>query len=126
MPESYVQSAVQDGCLVLTLKDAQVRGDPMAEAIRLEFLNAVDQTGCKKVAVDLGNVELITTVAFRPLLSLRRRLHERDGKMVLCGLSPLVAEVFRVTRLISSSGSSTAPFEAQPDTPSALAYLNKA
>jgi anti-anti-sigma factor len=125
MPEANVQRTVLDGCLVLTVKEAQIRGDPMSEALRLDFLEAVDQTGCHKVAVDLHNVEMITTVAFRPLLSLRRRLHESDGKLVLCGLAPLVAEVFRVTRLISTSGSGTAPFEVLADVPAAVAHLNK-
>jgi anti-anti-sigma factor len=125
MPDSNVQRAGQDGCLVLTIKEAQVRGDGLAESLRLEFLEAVDQTGCKKVAVDLRNVELITTVAFRPLLSLRRKLHDLDGKLVLCGLSPMVAEVFRVTRLISTGEAGTAPFEAQPDLAAALVHLNK-
>ncbi len=45
---------------------------------------------------------------------------------MLCDLKPLIAEVLHVTRLISTSGSSTVPFEAAPDVLTAIARLNDA
>jgi len=123
MAGSPVDSAVKDGCLVLTIKEPQLRGDPLAESLRTEFFKAVDDTGSRKVIVDLGNVELFTTVAFRPLLSLRRKLHDADGRLILCGMSPMVADVFRVTRLISTGNPSSAPFESQPTLEAALAAM---
>lgn len=123
MADVSVQRAVIDGCLVLTVDGREIRGDQQAEALRTEFLDAVDQTGCNKVVVDFKNVDMMTTVGFRPLLSLRKKLHDHAGRLVLCNLNPLLSEVFRVTRLISTAGSSVAPFEAKPDLASALESL---
>ena len=57
-------------------------------------------------------------------ISLRRMLHENNGRMILCGLRPLTEEAFRVTRLIGTGGQA-APFETQPDVNAAVAALAK-
>jgi len=115
-----VQTCVLDGCLVLTIEDSEVRGDQQAESLRKQFLEALKQTGCHEVILDLRNVTFLTSTAFRPLLSLRKELHNLSGRLILCNLNPMVAEVFRVTRLISTAGSRDAPFEYATDLAAAL------
>jgi hypothetical protein len=44
----------------------------------------------------------------------------------ICGLSPIVGDVFYTTRLVSASGSSGAPFGVEPDVETALARLRSA
>jgi anti-anti-sigma factor len=97
---------------------------PCAE-LRNELIAAVAETGAKKIVLDMSNVESVSSVAFRPLLSLRRVVEDSGARMVLCGLSELVAEVFHATRLLISGHSSVAPFEARPDLPSALASFRQ-
>jgi anti-anti-sigma factor len=116
-----IRSETREGVLVLTLTEPEVRGDTLAEKLRTEMLAALSASGLHRVVVDLGAVNLIATPAFRPLLSLRRKLHEhQESRLVLCGLKPMVAEVFHITRLVSTSGAA-APFETQPDLASAIA-----
>jgi anti-anti-sigma factor len=119
-----VRVATEQGVLVLTVLDTEMREERTCAAIRQEFLDAVTKSGSKKIVVDFANVSFLSTVAFRPLLSLRRLAHEAKARLVLCNLSELVAEVFHATRLLAPGGSGTAPFEAQPDVASAVAYLN--
>ena len=104
---------VQD-VLILTVLEPNLRGDQVAEEIYLEMLAAVDRTGLHKIVLDLGNALLFSSVAFRPLLGLRRKLKELGGHLVLCNLSHALTEIFRTTRLITSHGSSPPPFEACP------------
>src|SRR5262245_4381849 len=128
MPErSHVQSEVVDGVLVLTVTEEQLRGDVLADDVRTEFLDAVAKANLKRVVIDLGKVEMFTSPAFRPLLSLRKLLHEMgEHRLVLCGLRPEVSEVFRITRMIDTRGSSSAPFEVQRDRASAVAAAKQA
>jgi anti-anti-sigma factor len=125
MPEvlKHFDSGTQDGVLVLTIKDTHLHGDQLAEELRNELMGAVSKAGAKKLIVDFRNVEYLSSVAFRPLLSLRRKVEEAGGQMALCSLSPLVADVFRMLRLVSSSRSYPATFEVLPDLPAALAAL---
>src|SRR5262249_19720195 len=110
--------------VVLRIQEAQIIGDTLAEEMRDEFLTVCSQTAAANVVLDLQRVVYISSAGFRPLLSLLREVRTRGGRMVLCGLQPLVQEAFAITRLISTGGSAPAAFEVQPDVPSAVANLD--
>lgn len=110
--------------VVLRLEPSQLIGDVMAEAIREEFLSARQRVGARHVVVDFQPVTYLSSASFRPLLSLLREVRAQSGRLVLCNLNPDVHEVFTVTRLISSHGSTPAAFEVQPDVPAAIVSLN--
>jgi anti-anti-sigma factor len=119
----HFDTQVQDGVLILTIKDTHLHGDQLADQLRSEMIDAVEQSGLNKVVLDLRHVEYLSSVAFRPLLSMRRKIEEMKGRMVLCNLATLVADVFRMLRLISSSRSYPATFEVVADVPAALEAL---
>jgi anti-anti-sigma factor len=123
LPEHCVTTTVQDGVLVLTVTERQLYGDTLAEKIRQEFMAAMASSGIQQVVINLQPVEYLSTAAFRPLLSLRRKLQESGGRMVLCHLAPLVNEVFHILRLTTTSRSYPATFDVQPDVASAVAFL---
>jgi anti-anti-sigma factor len=109
--------------VVIRIKEAQVMGDTLAEALRDEFLMVYLPSGATSVVVDFQAVNYLSSAGFRPLLSLNRQVRERGGRLVLCNLSKEVEEIFAVTRLISSSRSHPATFEVQKDVPAAVASL---
>jgi anti-sigma B factor antagonist len=113
-----------NGVLVLTLTDPKLHGDDLADSISAELMSVVTAANATKVALDFSRVEAITTPCMRPLLTLRRHLREHNGRVVICSLQPLVAEVLSVTRLISTGGAGPVPFETAPDVPAAVALLN--
>ena len=119
----HIKATTEQGCLVLTLLHAHLRGDPLAEEIRKEFLAAQNCPEGSKVVIDFRFVESFTTALFRPLLSLLRKLHEANGRMVLCNLRPFVAEVFHATRMTTTSGAVHAPFIEAADLSAAVAVL---
>lgn len=121
----YIACRTEQEILVLTITAAKIQDDEMGETLGREFLAAVAQTGLRKVVIDFQNTKYMSSVAFRPLLLLRQHLRERGGRMMLCGLSPIIGDVFYTTRLASSSGASTAPFQLEPDVAAAIARLNQ-
>jgi len=127
MPESdihHLQSNVEQGVLVLTLTVNQLQDEKLAEAVLQELISSIEQSGIRKVVIDLRNIKFISSVAFRPLLHVRRILHDAGGRLVLCGLSSVVGDVFYTTRLVSPDGSFSALFELAADVPAAVAHLN--
>jgi anti-anti-sigma factor len=122
MPK-HLNSRTEQGVLVLTVTAPQVRGDDLADELRDEMLAELAAAGTARVAVDMSAVSFMSSVAFRPLLRLQKTVAEKGGRVVLCGLQPPVAEVFHLTRLISTSRAFTAPFEGQPDVQAAIASL---
>jgi anti-anti-sigma factor len=109
--------------VVFAIREAQVKGDTLAEALRDEFLAVYQPSGATHAVVDFKAVTYLSSAGFRPLLTLLRQVRERGGRLVFCNLAPEVEETFAVTRLISTSGSAPASFEVQPDVPAAVASL---
>jgi stage II sporulation protein AA (anti-sigma F factor antagonist) len=109
--------------VVLTINLTQVVGDDLADEIRDQMLAVAVPSRAKNVVLDFHKVTFLSSSGFRPLLSLHRLLRQQGGKLVLCGLTPAVTEIFEVTRLISTRGQGKAPFEVHPDVRSAVASL---
>ncbi len=109
--------------LVFTILARNVEGDAIAEELRDQLLRALAQTSCRHAIIDLQQVQYISSVAFRPLLSLRRGLLERNGKLVLCGLNPVVGDVFFTTRMVDPAGQPAPIFDMQPGVQEALRFL---
>src|SRR5262245_59830881 len=110
--------------VVLTLTDVQITGDELADELRDQMLAVAVQSHCQSVVLDFQKVKFLSSSGFRPLLSLHRLLRQQNGKLMLCGLSPEVQEVFEVTRLVSTKGTTRAPFELYPDVATAIASLS--
>jgi anti-sigma B factor antagonist len=119
MPEPQARLV---GCpvVVLSLRDAQINNDAVAEDLRDELLALYLQVGAVNVILDFQAVTYLSSAGFRPLLSLNRHVRERGGRLVLCNMRPEVEEVFVVTRLIDPTGAGPAAFLAQPTIASAV------
>ncbi len=100
--------------VVLKINEAEVRGDPLADAMRSEMLAVYLQSNAQHAVLDFSGVTYLASTGFRPLLSLNRVVRQRQGRLVLCGLNPDVAEVFAVTRLIDTSGVTRANSRRSP------------
>ena len=120
-----LKSRTEQGVLILTVTDAELRGDALVRTLQHQLLAALAQAGrSPRVILDLQPVRTLASEAFRPLLTLRRKLLEAGGRLVLCRLSPVVAQALQSTRLISASRNPDA-FEVQPDVAAALARLTR-
>jgi anti-sigma B factor antagonist len=127
MPQDcrHLSYQVTDGILVVSIVDVEIQGEEIASALRDELLKAHASSGCSRVIVDFQRTRYISSVAFWPLLSLHRKLQASQGRLIVCGLSPSVGDVFFTTRLISPSGEFAAPFGFEPDLASALRSMAK-
>src|SRR5436853_520500 len=90
----HLSSNVESGVLVITVTENQLQDEKLAQAIQEELLSAVNSSKLCNVVVDLRNIRYVSSVAFRPLLRLRRHIHENGGRLILCGMSRVVGDVF--------------------------------
>src|SRR5262249_337877 len=115
MAAPFLESAVEDGVLVLTVLRKQIEGEDLAQGLREELLAAVAQAGLTRVVLDLKNARYVSSIAFWPLLTLRRQLAEQGGQLIVCGLTGAVHDVFTTTKMVSTSGALNSPFDVAPD-----------
>jgi anti-anti-sigma regulatory factor len=128
MPEAkpFLESCIEGDVLMLTILRQQIEGEEVAAGLKEELQDAVARSGLHKVVLDLQHTRYVSSIAFWPLLNLKRQLADdpaKHGRLILCGLTGAVLEVFTTTKMISSSGSLNAPFELAPDRESAVAML---
>jgi anti-sigma B factor antagonist len=119
----YLDASVENGVLVLTITRNQIEGEDIAAGLKEELLATVAKHGLSKVVLDLQHTRYVSSIAFWPLLTLRRLLADQEGKLVICGLKGAVEEVFTSTKMVSNSGSMNAPFEVAADREAAVARL---
>lgn len=115
-----LQSSVDQGILILVITQPRIQGEEIAVQLREEMQHALEKAGLNRVVVDLQHVRYLSSVAFWPLLSLRKQLRNADGRIIICGLSGDVEDIFTTTRMISTGGTVDAPFEVAPDVATAL------
>jgi anti-anti-sigma factor len=121
-----LKSRSEQGVLILTITAPHLGGDALVQELGEELSAAVNGAQAPKVVLDFKPVTALASAGFRPLLSLRRKIEERGGQLVLCNMAPVVEQAWRATRLISTSRSSTAAFELQPNLAAAIASLTPA
>lgn len=118
-----VRLANEAGVLIVTFLDAELVADDQVHALRAELLAALHEPGLRKVVLDLQNVRYLSSAAIRPFLTLKQKMEERGGRVILCGLAPMLLEVFRVTRLIEQGCGLPGIFESADDLPTAVGRL---
>src|SRR3954447_15189828 len=103
----YLKVRVDQGVLVMSLTPHALRSSEfqLMDELRDEMLSAAGKIKVDKVVVDLAEVDELGSAGFRPLLSLRKKLHDTKSELLLCGMQPHVREVFLVTHLIDNEGS---------------------
>ena len=125
MPDDkpILEISIEEDILILTVNSRQIEGEATAMRLKDELTTIVEASGLVKVVLDLKATRYLSSIAFWPLLTLRKYLGQRQGRLVLCGLTGAVEEVFTSTKMISSAGSADAPFEVAVDRESAIAKL---
>jgi anti-anti-sigma factor len=121
----YVTKRLDQDVLVVTITTTELSGDEWIDAMRQELLEAVAPSVTRKVALDFKNVTYIASPGIRLLLGFRRHFQDMGGRLILCSLNSLIADVLNTARLIGPAGSSPPPlFETAPDVPAGIARLN--
>ena len=89
----------KDDVTFVRLDGDHIHLDEMA-AIRLrENLQALVETGRYRLALDMGNIDFLTSTMVETLLSLHRQVNSVGGHLSVSNLTPIVAEVFAVLQL---------------------------
>lgn len=106
---STVTCSLEGTVLVVDVLPEQLRDFSVVQALREGVIAAIEQTHVKHVVIDLSRVKHLGSVAFLAFLAIRRQ--SGIDRIVLCGLSEFVQELFRMCKLIASGGGKSAPFE---------------
>lgn len=112
----YLSIEDRGPAVVARFTKPQLSEEENLEQMGQELLSLVDQYNCRQLVVSLELVDFITSAALGKLITLHRRIHRKEGRLVLCGAHGTVADVLRTSRLHDY-------FTLAPDTQQALSLL---
>lgn len=80
---------------VIELSLPQAMDNLELDQLNEALLNAVKQSAARKWVLDLSRVEYMGSAMLGVLVNLRQRVNESHGRLVLCGMSAELTEIFR-------------------------------
>jgi anti-sigma B factor antagonist len=84
---------------VVSFVDKKILDEQNIQMIGDDLFRLVDELGRRKVLLNFSNVEFMSSAALGKLIRLHQRLNSIGGKLVLCGISRSILEIFEITKL---------------------------
>ena len=69
------------------------------QAIGEQLFSLVDELGRKKILLNLGNVEYLTSAALGKFVALNKKLDLAGGRLALCNVGPQIYEVLEISNV---------------------------
>jgi anti-sigma B factor antagonist len=84
---------------VVNFVDKRILDEQNIQIIGEQLFSLVDEVGRRKVLLNFGNVEFLSSAALGKLIALHKKLQAVGGRLILCNIDPEIYEVFEITRL---------------------------
>lgn len=84
---------------VVQFVDKKILDEQNIQMIGDDLFRLVDELGRRKILLNFANVEFMSSAALGKLIRLHQRLQQAGGKLVLCGISASILEIFVITKL---------------------------
>jgi anti-sigma B factor antagonist len=84
---------------VVHFVDRKILDEQNIQIIGDQLFSLVDNDGLRKLLLNFGNVEYLSSAALGKLITLHKKLQAVGGRLVLCNIDPQIYEVFEITRL---------------------------
>ena len=85
--------------LVVNFVDRKILDEQNIQVIGEQLFSLVDQEGARKLLLNFGNVEYLSSAALGKLITLNKKLQQAGGRLILCNIDPQIHEVFEITKL---------------------------
>jgi len=84
---------------VVNFVDRKILDEQNIQIIGEQLFGLVDNEGCKKLLLNFGNVEYLSSAALGKLITLNKKVQSAKGKLILANIDPQIHEVFEITKL---------------------------
>jgi len=97
----YLRLEMVDDIVIVGVGVELLTEDVNLEQFGHELFALVEQFGCRRIVVNLGEVRLVTSAGLGKLITLHRKMHRHSGNVIFCHLQAAVEDVLRTSRLIT-------------------------
>lgn len=96
---SFLKLEERGPALIATVIRPQLSEEENIDVLGKDLLDLVEQYGCRQLIVDLQHVTYVTSAALGKLITLHRRMHRKEGRLIVCGAVDSVKDVIQTARL---------------------------
>jgi len=87
------------GVSVVTFNDSKIIDEAEIQEFGQELYDLVDREKRKKIVLNFGNVEFLSSAALGKLIKFDSRVKHHDSALILSNIRPEIYEVFAITKL---------------------------
>src|SRR4030081_3372632 len=84
---------------VVNFTDKKILDEQNIQIIGEQLFSLIDELGRKKILLNFGNVEYLSSAALGKFITLNKKVNQASGKLILCNIAPEIYEVFEITKL---------------------------
>jgi len=111
----YLKVDLIEGTAVVRFEGTDiVYAEEVVRDVGDQLLRLVENEGYTQILLNLSGIRYLSSTMLGRLVSVNRRLEQANGRLKLCSLSPVVSDIFRISRLDQV-------FQIYEDEPGALA-----
>lgn len=97
--KSRINVKRQDDITIVEFTERKILDEVNIAQIGQQFDSLVAETAIPKIIVDFSNVSHMSSSALGMLITLHKRIREKNGQLRLANIQPAIFEIFVITRL---------------------------
>ncbi len=94
-----INSYTKDKILTIRLLDERLMDESQLKRIYTDMMALLDKSTEQQVVLDFSKVQFMSSAMLGKLVQIHKKCKEYKVKLKLCGISPEIYEVFKITRL---------------------------
>lgn len=96
---AYIAVNTDDDVSTVRFMLSNLTDEENIELLGHELFTLVDQMGCRKIILNMEHVRYMTSSVLGKLISLHRKLHRSDGRLVICNIGEELDQIMSASRL---------------------------
>jgi anti-sigma B factor antagonist len=84
---------------VVNFTDRKILDEQNIQIIGEQLFSLVDEMGRRKILLNFGNVEYLSSAALAKLVNMHKKVQAVGGRLILCNIASQIKEVFEITKL---------------------------
>ncbi len=94
-----ISTTAKDGILFIQLDDPRLLDEARIQQVEQELDAAIDATDETRIVMDFSKVQFMSSSMLGKLVKTHKKCKSYKVKLKLCGVTPEIQEVFKITRL---------------------------
>lgn len=95
----YIQASQQNGVTLIEFHVDELVDEELIQEVGDEVLNVVESPECRRLVISFRGIGMLSSSALGKLITVHRRMHRKEGKLLFCDLSETVLDVLHACRL---------------------------